>query len=240
MKVAPTNLRATTRQQQFENEKLANISNDAEKFSVIPVKRLYPTEMVHQLDNSSNQYEVQIFDLRALTNYTFQVRVSRFLHEPELIKSNNQPTRSIQQMPQQMPTIERHNRMQAARRMNNVADEHPEHPILRRIETKPFGAEATKCLADVSEVLVNTGRYFGGRISVEDSSDPRCNLIGNKSSEQSSYLFRIDHQACDSKIVVSFNRVNLNKNYKHDLMMKKGKRRVFTNHLISFNAILFL
>lgn len=200
LKVAPLNSRFKSTQQ-FEDEKLANGSKENEKSSVIPVKRLYPTELVHQLSNFSNQYELQIFDLRALTNYTFQVRVSRFLHEPELVTSHQQ-IKDSQQL--QMPFTERRNRMQAARRLNNVADEHPEHPVSRRVETKPFGAEATKCLADASEVMVYTGRYFGGRISVEGSSDPRCNLIGNRSSEQTNYIFRIDHQVCDSKIVVSF------------------------------------
>lgn len=149
------------------------------------------SDQVHHLDAPLDglNYEARIYDLRALTNYTFQVHVSRFQHE--------QPT------PAPPIPSERRQRTQAAARQldlvtggggNDIAD-------ARRIETKPFGAEATKCLADVSEVLVNTGRYFGGRISVEDSLDPRCNLIGNKSSEQSSYLFRIDHEICASKLV---------------------------------------
>lgn len=205
-------MRVGTRHQQLE--KLPNTTtttttnNNQEEKSVIPVKRLYPIETVQQLD-SSNQYEVQIFDLRALTNYTFQVHVSRFLHEPEQLqnpsKVSNQ-TKDVEKNFAEKPSqqLERRSRVQAARRLNNVADEQHSDTHSRRIETKPFGAEATKCLADVSEVVINTGKYFGGRISVEDSSDSRCHLIGNKSSEQTSYLFRIDHHICDSKIVVSF------------------------------------
>lgn len=163
-------------------------------------KKLHPTDTVHQLDGpTGGRYEGQIFDLRALTNYTFQVRVSRFSHEPELLVSNSNNNNTIKELNQ---LEHRRNRGQAARKLL-TADE-LESRDLRKIETKPFGAEATKCLADVSEVVVNTGRYFGGRISVEDSSDPRCNLIGNKSSEQTSYLFRIDHEICDSKVVVSW------------------------------------
>lgn len=40
-------------------------------------------------------------------------------------------------------------------------------------------AKATNCLADSSEVIVETGPYFGGRISVEDSSIPGCFIKGN-------------------------------------------------------------
>lgn len=162
-------------------------------------------DSVHQLD--SKHYETQIYDLRALTNYTFQVKVARFAHEPPVLLGG--------QMQQQSS-----NRSQAARRLAIGAgsagspatqtrqeihgDSWPQvEDNPSRVETKPFGAEATKCLSDVSEVVVNTGRYFGGRISVENSADPRCNLLGNKSSEQTSYLFRIDHDICDSKVVVS-------------------------------------
>lgn len=40
-------------------------------------------------------------------------------------------------------------------------------------------AKATKCLADSSEVVVETGPFFGGRISVEDSTVPGCFVKGN-------------------------------------------------------------
>lgn len=152
-------------------------------------------DSVRQLEPPSGQtYEAQVFDLRALTNYTFQVQVSRFAHE---LETDPEPAKRWQP--------EQHDRSQAARRLS--LSNQKGNGLLGRVETKPFGAEATKCLADVSEVVVNTGRYFGGRISVEDSLDPRCNLLGNRSSEQTTYLFRIDHQICDSKIVVSFGRL---------------------------------
>lgn len=152
-------------------------------------------DMVRLVDPPrGSHYETHIYDLRALTNYTFQVRVARFSHEPPVALAGQQPG----------------DRSQAARRLGGSApaarqelDWPPAEEGSSRVETKPFGAEATKCLSDVSEVVVNTGRYFGGRISVENSADPRCNLLGNKSSEQTSYLFRIEHEICDSKVVVS-------------------------------------
>lgn len=169
-----------------------------------------PTDTVYQLGalNGFHSYETQIFDLRALTNYTFNVQVSRFSHESEQQVNNQQVDLSQSQANKadqgSSSSSRRGNRGQAARRLSLTAsDVNSGDSLSGRVETKPFNAEATKCLADVSEVLINTGRYFGGRISVEDSTDPRCNLLGNKSSEQTSYLFRIDHEVCGSKIVVS-------------------------------------
>lgn len=132
-----------------------------------------PTGSVRHSDPPGGpNFEAQIFDLRALTNYTFQVR-----------PLPRQPAG-------ERPASARGRRLELSR-------------LAGRIETKPFGAAATKCLADSSEVLVNTGRFFGGRISVEDAADPRCQLLGNKTSEQAAYAFRIDHQLCGSRVMVS-------------------------------------
>lgn len=142
-------------------------------------------DSVHRLPGTAGQqYEAHIYDLRALTNYTFNVRVAQFVGQAPLVNL----TSAV-------------GRLKAARRLD--FGKHNANSLSERVETKPFRAEATKCLADVSEVVINTGRYFGGRISVEHSSDPRCSLVGNKTSDQSSYMFRIDHELCNSKIVVS-------------------------------------
>lgn len=96
-------------------------------------------------------------------------------------------------------------RLEASRRLDFGDASENEVPSAGslRVQTKAFKAEATRCLSDVSEVLVNTGRHFGGRISVENTTDPRCQLMGDRSSEQSAYLFRIDHELCKSRITVS-------------------------------------
>jgi hypothetical protein len=47
-------------------------------------------------------------------------------------------------------------------------------------------------------VEVETGPHFSGRISVEDSTDPRCYVDGERTSEQTRYALIIDHSICGS------------------------------------------
>lgn len=63
-------------------------------------------------------------------------------------------------------------------------------------------AQATKCLADASEIEVETGPNFGGRIVAEgaggDTGD--CGIAGDVHSTQDRYVLRIDHEKCGSKV----------------------------------------
>ncbi|XP_065352692.1 uncharacterized protein LOC135947704 [Cloeon dipterum] len=76
-------------------------------------------------------------------------------------------------------------------------------------QTKGFSARATQCLANSTEVEVDTGPYFGGRISVEslggqpgeispasDDESSSCSVWGNANSPQSTYKLRFDHNIC--------------------------------------------
>lgn len=142
-------------------------------------------DFVRQLEPpTGNNYEAQVYDLRAFTNYTFQVQAARST-AATLVKGGSAG---------KTPAWEQ-------RKQRRLDESLPLAASL--VETKAFSAEATKCLANASEIVINTGRYFGGRISVEDSPDPRCQLIGNKSSEQTTYTFRIEHEICQSKVMVS-------------------------------------
>lgn len=60
-----------------------------------------------------------------------------------------------------------------------------------------------RCLGNQSEVVVNTGPYFNGKISVEGATDDSCVVYGNKSSSLEAYTIKINHVLCGSKIVVS-------------------------------------
>lgn len=179
-----------------------------------PIDRVYQLNPPHGFN-----YEAQIYDLRALTNYTFQVSVAQFLNQPPVESINSTGLNELTSSIVQNRKSRGQTNASQARRLdwNSSSNNNDSNNDSRRadelsnfskqslrIETKPFRAEATKCLADISEVVVQTGRYFGGRISVENSLDPRCNLLGNRSSEQTTYLFRIDHEVCHSKTVVSF------------------------------------
>uniref|UniRef100_A0A182PMB8 ZP domain-containing protein n=1 Tax=Anopheles epiroticus TaxID=199890 RepID=A0A182PMB8_9DIPT len=65
------------------------------------------------------------------------------------------------------------------------------------IPTKGFSAHATQCLPHASEIEVETGPYFGGRIAAENGN---CGIQGDASSPQESYTMRIDHEQCGSKV----------------------------------------
>lgn len=153
-------------------------------------------------------FETQIYDLRALTNYTFYVNVLRFVGEQDgqlsalATKPLEQGHADHSSHRHQRPS----RRLDLVRKRDNELTTAGQAKFGAMIETtKPFSAEAVKCLAGSSEVLVNTGRYFGGRISVEGQHDSRCQLLGNKSSEQAVYSFHIDHEICHSKTMVSYN-----------------------------------
>ena len=64
---------------------------------------------------------------------------------------------------------------------------------------------ATTCHKDETQVLVETGPFFGGHISLETQgqSDNKiaCDLQGNPSSSQTQYLFRILHSECSGLMV---------------------------------------
>lgn len=65
------------------------------------------------------------------------------------------------------------------------------------IPTKGFSAVATKCLPNESEILVETGPYFGGKIASENGI---CGIQGNAKDPKDSYVMRIDHERCGSQV----------------------------------------
>jgi hypothetical protein len=65
------------------------------------------------------------------------------------------------------------------------------------VPTKGFSAVATKCLPNESEIVVETGPYFSGRIASENGE---CGIQGNSKDAQSTYVMRIDHEKCGSQV----------------------------------------
>lgn len=65
------------------------------------------------------------------------------------------------------------------------------------IPTKGFSAVATKCLPNESEIVIETGPYFGGRIASENGE---CGIQGNALEETETYTMRIDHEKCGSTV----------------------------------------
>lgn len=65
------------------------------------------------------------------------------------------------------------------------------------VPTKGFSATASKCLPNESEIVVETGPNFTGRISSENG---KCFVDGNSNEDTNSYTLHIDHEECGSKI----------------------------------------
>lgn len=65
------------------------------------------------------------------------------------------------------------------------------------IPTKGFSAIATQCLPTESEILIETGPYFGGRIISENG---QCSIDGDVKDPRETYTMRIDHEKCGSQV----------------------------------------
>lgn len=60
-------------------------------------------------------------------------------------------------------------------------------------------AHATKCLPQASEIEVETGPHFSGRI-VADGGHDDCGVQGDERSLRDRYVLRIDHARCGSQV----------------------------------------
>lgn len=58
-------------------------------------------------------------------------------------------------------------------------------------------AQATKCLPEASEIEVETGPYFGGKIASEKGD---CEIEGDVNDPRDVYTMRIDHKSCGSLV----------------------------------------
>lgn len=65
------------------------------------------------------------------------------------------------------------------------------------VPTKGFLAIATKCLPNESEISIETGPYFGGKIVSENGE---CEIDGDVKDARESYTMRIDHEKCGSQV----------------------------------------
>ncbi|XP_055593776.1 uncharacterized protein LOC129744976 [Uranotaenia lowii] len=118
---------------------------------------------------SSKQYTMTVKNLRMATKYSFHVKT--------------QPRRGDQKAS---------GRAEEEFDVNAVA---PGQTVI--IPTKGFSAHATQCLPHASEIEVQTGPYFGGRIGSENGV---CGIQGDQNSPQESYIMRIDHDECGSRV----------------------------------------
>uniref|UniRef100_A0A182JAS5 Uncharacterized protein n=1 Tax=Anopheles atroparvus TaxID=41427 RepID=A0A182JAS5_ANOAO len=120
----------------------------------------------------SKQYSLLVKNLRMATKYSFHVK----------------------------PQTKRNDPQRASGRADEGEQGHGEgnaHGQTIVIPTKGFSAHATQCLPHASEIEVETGPYFGGRIAAENGN---CGVQGDASSPRETYVMRIDHERCGSRV----------------------------------------
>lgn len=134
------------------------------------------------LNDGQVEFSGQVSHLRMATNYTLQVR-------PLLINQEEEEDLSQQG--------------NSGRAISGYGRSIPEAPPSAQvfIQTKGFSAKAVSCLTNSTLVEVETGPYFGGKISVEGSMNPLCATQGNLKSSNTKYRLDIDHTLCGSDIL---------------------------------------
>lgn len=69
---------------------------------------------------------------------------------------------------------------------------------------KLVSAQATRCLPTASEIEVETGPFFGGKIVVDGGN---CGIKGDPNDLKDKYVMRIDHKTCGSMVKPETNTV---------------------------------
>uniref|UniRef100_A0A1S4GWI0 Uncharacterized protein n=1 Tax=Anopheles gambiae TaxID=7165 RepID=A0A1S4GWI0_ANOGA len=127
---------------------------------------------------NSKQYSLLVKNLRMATKYSFHVK-------PQTKKSDQRASGRADEGGEQ----------EEQNASSTAAGHNQGQTII--IPTKGFSAHATQCLPHASEIEVETGPFFGGRIAAENGN---CGIQGDASSPQESYTMRIDHEQCGSKV----------------------------------------
>ncbi|KAF4518041.1 hypothetical protein B566_EDAN009274 [Ephemera danica] len=135
-----------------------------------------------QMSRMGRVFSAQVNGLRMATRYSFQVRPGSLE-----VSSSSTSTHNVSPLATGLPA-------------STIT-----------AQTKGFSARATLCLANSTEVEVDTGPFFGGRISVEplngtpgdvgpnSGADPEvasCSVWGDSQSTRATYRLRFDHHAC--------------------------------------------
>uniref|UniRef100_A0A182NE88 ZP domain-containing protein n=1 Tax=Anopheles dirus TaxID=7168 RepID=A0A182NE88_9DIPT len=132
--------------------------------------------------HKSKQYTLLVKNLRMATKYSFHVK-------PQSNKGDQRMSGQAEQGEKAGPNIA------ATVGTASTAAFNQGQTII--IPTKGFSAHATQCLPHASEIEVQTGPYFGGRIAAENGN---CGVQGDVNSARESYTMRIDHDKCGSKV----------------------------------------
>ncbi|KAF2367966.1 hypothetical protein FHG87_001282 [Trinorchestia longiramus] len=138
---------------------------------------LQPNELVQTpLNDGTVKYSSKISHLRMATNYTFEVT-------PVDEDDQEVEGKSVSPGP----------------RGRAIPDPRPREQVF--VQTKGFSARALSCLTNSTQIEVETGPHFGGKISVEGSTDPACAVHGNAASSVTKYKLDINHALCGSTLL---------------------------------------
>ncbi|XP_065357815.1 uncharacterized protein LOC135951981 [Calliphora vicina] len=150
---------------------------------------------LQMLDNTDNdlevdkirqvrQYMTQVDNLRMATKYSFHIR-STPKHKNMKVTGRSEIF---------------DNEIEGEEFLSNNVDQG--QTIV--IPTKGFSAQATRCLPTASEIEVETGPHFGGKIVVDGGN---CGIKGDPNDLKDKYVMRIDHKACGSMVKPETNTV---------------------------------
>ncbi|RWS13330.1 hypothetical protein B4U79_15870 [Dinothrombium tinctorium] len=188
------------------------------------------------LDNlvkvGENKYEANIYDLRTLTNYSFNVKADlrsipfnnrpmqyphhhhqhhqHFVYDDQSLStfydksSSREPPFSSFYDPLKAVVVETKGCKSALHHIFTRKLISSDKLCIKKnflFSKKKVSARTILCLANASDVLVNTGPYFGGKVAVENATDERCAVYGNRSDSKEVYKLTIIHDFCGSKII---------------------------------------
>ncbi|XP_011178563.2 uncharacterized protein LOC105209699 [Zeugodacus cucurbitae] len=158
------------------NNKLRNKNNSNKNNNV-------EDEAAKSSQRQIRHYAVQVDNLRMATKYSFHIR-------PQAKRRNMKITGRSELFG------------------NEIDDEAKGVPLNGGqtiiIPTKGFAAQATRCLPQASEIEVETGPYFGGKIVVDGGN---CGIKGDQNDPTDRYTMRIDHKMCGSLVKPETNTV---------------------------------
>ncbi|XP_064540487.1 uncharacterized protein LOC135429926 [Drosophila montana] len=140
-----------------------------------------PTPGQEYVDTQVQHFAAAVDNLRMATRYSFHIRPV----QPRRLRSSSARSEFL-----------------AENEIDGASAHLPGQSII--VPTKGFSAHATQCLAHASEIEVETGPYFGGRIVVDGGN---CGIKGNANDPADKYTMRIDHKQCGSMVKPETNTV---------------------------------
>ncbi|XP_046866959.1 uncharacterized protein LOC6643687 [Drosophila willistoni] len=142
--------------------------------------------LINEESNHIQHFSTAVDNLRMATKYSFHIRPAMSSKRLQTPRSQNGRSEFNEE-----------------NEIESLNSKHlPGQSII--IPTKGFSAHATQCLPHASEIEVETGPYFAGRIVVDGGN---CGVKGDANDPADKYTMRIDHKKCGSMVKPETNTV---------------------------------